>query len=55
MDFARVVCGRGRGAFMGEGVGGRFTPKPKNVVEKWSYFRELYQMAKVLEDRIENG
>ena len=32
------------------------TPKPKKIIgEKWSYFPDLYKMAKVQEDWIENG
>ena len=43
-----------RGARRGKGEDPPQKPK-KIVVEKWSYFSEVYKMTKVLEDRRENG
>ena len=43
----------GRAARRG-GEGSLPHPRNRKNIEKWCYFPELYKMAKVLEDRIEN-
>ena len=38
-----------------QGRRGETSPTGKFVVEKWSYFGELYKMTEVQEEGIENG